>query len=166
MYLLEGILKNSLFIDFGTEYSYGREEMYNCVPMQFATVIFQLFETATLDALVDRIRKDRGLTPLHPIDEFTDEMCLSDAWYEFYIELTDGNPSKVASCIEALVINENRPEKIHCIDLTEEEQCAVYERLDEQCKQYLGKSCEQLLAESRALLTEDMPFEKKETQEE
>ena len=166
MTLLEGILKDSLYIDFGADYLYSSEEMYNCVPVRYATVNFQLYETATLDTLVDRIRKDRGLTPLHPIDEYSDDMCENGAWYDFYISLTDGNPSKVASCIEAVVVGGSEPEKTHCIDLTPEEQCMVYERLDEQCRQYIGKSCEQLLAESRVLMEEDMLFENREAQEE
>ena len=34
---------------------------------------------------------------------------------------------------------------MYLIDLSEEEQIAIYERLDEQCRKYLGKSCEDLL---------------------
>ena len=33
-------------------------------------------------------------------------------------------------------------------DLSEEEQIAIYERLDEQCRKYLGKSCEDLLKDA------------------
>ena len=41
------------------------------------------------------------------------------------------------------------------IDLTAEEQSAIYARLDEQCKRYLGKNCEELLAEADKLLKEE-----------
>ena len=39
-------------------------------------------------------------------------------------------------------------EKKYAIDLTAEEQAAVYKQLDSQCRTYLGKSCEELLAEA------------------
>ena len=44
---------------------------------------------------------------------------------------------------------------ISIIDLTEEEQAAIYARLDEQCKRYLDKSCEELLAEAGKELEEE-----------
>ena len=47
--------------------------------------------------------------------------------------------------------NESR----YFIDLTAEEQAAIYARLDEQCKRYLGKSCEELLAEAGKALEEE-----------
>ena len=47
--------------------------------------------------------------------------------------------------------NESR----YFIDLTAEEQSAIYARLDEQCKRYLGKGCEGLLAEADKLLKEE-----------
>ena len=51
--------------------------------------------------------------------------------------------------IEAVVIAR------YFIDLTVEEQSALYARLDEQCKMYLGKSCEELLAEAGEELKEE-----------
>ena len=41
------------------------------------------------------------------------------------------------------------------IDLTAEEQSVIYAQLDEQCKIYLGKSCEELLAEAGKELEEE-----------
>lgn len=42
----------------------------------------------------------------------------------------------------------------YTIDLTEEEQEFMYARLDAQCRKYLGKTCEELLAESHRELEE------------
>ena len=61
------------------------------------------------------------------------------------------------SCIEFYVVNADSEdnEARYFIDLTVEEQSALNARLDEQCKMYLGKSCEELLAEAGEELKEE-----------
>jgi hypothetical protein len=61
------------------------------------------------------------------------------------------------SCIEFVVVNSDSEdnEQLYTIDLTADEQDALYARLDEQCRKYLDKGCEELLAEARKRMEED-----------
>ena len=74
MNLLESVLKDELFIDFGSEILYGSDQMYMDYPIRFATVTFQLMDTALFSRIADRIRLDKheGLIPMHPMDEYTE----------------------------------------------------------------------------------------------
>ena len=157
MSMFEAIVKDNVFIDFGSEVLYDSDQMYLDHPVRFATVGFQLMSTGLLCSLTDRIRKDAGFTPLHPIDEYSDEMCDKDAWYDFYIGLNDWDRTKVDACIEVAVCNSRSLDEgeMYTIDLSPDEQTALYNRLDEQCRKYLGKSCEELLAEARKAMEED-----------
>lgn len=150
MGMFERIIADNIFIDFGCEIMYGEDQIYLDYPTRFATVQFELMGTSLLCELADRIRKEAGFTPLHPIDEYTEEMCDQDAWYSFYIGLNAWDDTKVDACIEAVVCNSSSADEgeMYTIDLSREEQAAMYNRLDEQCRKYLGKSCEELLAEA------------------
>ena len=157
MTLAEAFLKDELFIDFGTEILYGSDQMNLDHPCRFATVQFQLMATNGLSRIADRIRKDLGFKPMHPMDEYTEEMCDQDGWYDFFVGLNEVSPSKVDSCIEVIVVSDDAPdnEELYTIDLTSEEQGCVYEMLDEQCRRYLGKGCVELLAEARKRMEDD-----------
>jgi hypothetical protein len=159
MKLVEAFLKDELFIDFSAEVMYGEDQMCLDYLHRFATVGFQLMATSGLAQIADRIRKDQGFKPMHPMDEYTDETCDQNGWYDFFIGLNDWSNSKVDSCIDVIVVNSDSPDNEECytIDLDGKEQEYVYARLDEQCRKYLGKSCEELLAEARKLMEEDAP---------
>ena len=47
-------------------------------------------------------------------------------------------------------------EELYTIDLNKEEEVAMFNRLDEQCRMYLGKGCADLLAEARMRMEEDL----------
>lgn len=81
MTLLEAVLKDHVFIDFGAEIHYGDDQMYLDYPCRFATVGFELMATSLLSGIADRIRKDKGYRPMHPMDEYTDDTCDQDGWY-------------------------------------------------------------------------------------
>ena len=157
MSLIERFLQDELFIDFGSEILYGDDQLYLDYPCRFATVGFQLMATNGLCQIADRIRKDAGFVPLHPMDEYTDETCDQNGFYDFYVGLNDWDRTKTDSCIEVVVVNSDSPdnEEMYTIDLDGHEQEAVYARLDEQCRKYLGKSCEDLLVEARAKMEEE-----------
>ena len=159
MTLFEGFVKDEVFIDFGADVLYGSDQCYVNYPCQFPTVGFQLMATSGLAQIADRIRKEQGFKPMHPMDEYTDETCDQNGWYDFFIGLNDWSNSKVDSCIDVIVVNSDSPDNEECytIDLDGKEQEYVYARLDEQCRKYLGKSCEELLAEARKLMEEDAP---------
>ncbi|MBR2258205.1 MAG: hypothetical protein IJ899_12915 [Blautia sp.] len=150
MTLCEGFVRDEVFIDFGTEAVFGENQCYIDYPCRFPTVGFQLMATSGLSRIADRIRKDLGYKPMHALDEFMDGDCDQEGWYDFFIGLNGFSKSHLDSCIEFIVVNTESEdnEKKYAIDLTAEEQAAVYKQLDSQCRTYLGKSCEELLAEA------------------
>lgn len=157
MTMFERILRDFVFVDFGSEIRYGSDQICLNEPVRFATVTFRLIDTWLLSGLVDRIRKDEGIPPASPMDEYTEDMCDPDCWYEFFLSLNDQSETRVDASIEAVVCNSpSRDEgKRYTLDLSPEEQELFYCRLDEQCRKYLGKSCEDLLAEARKEMEED-----------
>ena len=157
MSLIEGILKECVVVDFDADIHPGME--LNEDGNQVAIVGFELYSDYTLGLIVDRMRKELGFKPLEPIDdEDYDECCDQDGEYYFFVNLTDAEPSKVEPSIAAMLVNSESPdnEDIYEIELTEEEQKAVYKCLDKQCREELGKSCEDLLAEAREELNESV----------
>ena len=158
MTLLEGFVKDEIFIDFGADVLYGSDQCYVNYPCRFPTVGFQLMATNGLSQIADRIRKDLGFAPMHPMDEYTDDSCDNDGWYDFYVGINGYAENHMDSCIEFVVVNSNSldDEERYSIELTEEEQCAVIKCLDAQCQKYLGKDCVELLAEAQKQMEEDM----------
>lgn len=157
MTLIEGFVRDEIFIDFGVDILYGSDQCYINYPCRFPTVGFQLMATNGLSQIADRIRKDMGVKPMHPMDEFTDDTCDNDGWYDFYVGINGYAQNHMDSCIEFVVVNSESDdnEQRYTIDLTTEEQEVIYARLDEQCRRYLGKGCEELLAEVRKQMEED-----------
>lgn len=151
MTLMEGFVKGSIFIDFGADVLYGSDQVYISYPCRFPTVRFMLVSTNALVQISDRIRKDAGYAPMYPMDEYTDETCDGNGWYDYYAEINGYSDSRMGSCIEFAVANSDSPdnEELYTIDLTPEDQRKIYRCLDEQCRQHLGKGCEELLEEAR-----------------
>ena len=157
MGLLEAVVRDNVFIDFGSEIQYGSDQVYDSYPCRFATVGFQLMPSTLLGQTADRIRVDRGYRPMHPIDGYTDELCDQEGFYDFYIGLNDWSKTKCDTFMQFVVVNTESPdnEEMYTIELDENEQVVVYNRLDEQCRECLGKGCLDLLAESRKKMEED-----------
>jgi len=158
MTLIEGFVRDQVFIDFAAEVMYGDEQCGLDYPCRFPTVGFELMATNGLVQIADRIRKDAGFKPMHALDEFTDDTCDNAGWYDFYVGLNGFADNHMDTCIEFYVVNSDSEdnEELYTIDLTADEQTAVYARLDEQCRKYLGKSCEDLLKEAEEKMREDM----------
>ena len=158
MTLIEGFVRDQVFIDFAAEIMCGDDQCYLDYPCRFPTVGFELMATNGLVQIADRIRKDAGFKPMHALDEFTDDTCDNEGWYDFYVGLNGFADNRMDTCIEFYVVNADSEdnEELYTIDLTTEEQTAVYARLDEQCRKYLGKSCEDLLKEAEERMREDM----------
>ena len=156
MTLMEGFVKDQIFIDFGAEIMYGEDQCYVDYPCRFATVGFQLMATNGLSEIADRIRKDAGFKPMHPMDEYTDDTCDNEGWYDFYIGINSFADNHMDSCIEFYVVNADSEdnEQLYTIDLSPDEQTALYSRLNEQCRKYLDKGCEELLEESKKEMEE------------
>ena len=161
MNLLEGFVKDEIFIDFGSEIMYGDDQCYIDYPCRFPTVGFQLMATNGLTQIADRIRKETGYKPMHPMDEYTDETCGNEGWYDFYCGINSFAGNHMDSCIEFIVVNSDSPdnEEMYTIDLGVDEQMAMYNRLDEQCRTYLEKTCDDLLKEAEKQLEEVIAHE-------
>ena len=72
MTLTEGVIREQIYIDFDAEVHYGSDQVNEFYPVRFPTVGFQLKATNGLSEIADRIRKDLGFAPMHPMDEYTD----------------------------------------------------------------------------------------------
>lgn len=162
MYLLEAFMKDEVFVDFGSEVMYGSDQAFVTYPVRFATVEFQLMATNGLTQIADRIRKDMGMKPMHPMDEYTDETCDNEGWYDFYMGLNLYSENHADTCLTFVVVNSDSPdnEAIYLIDLSPDEQAAMYNRLNEQCEKYLEKTCEDLLREAQKQMEEDIEYER------
>ena len=106
MTLTEGFVRDEIFIDFGSEIMYGDDQCYIDYPCRFPTVGFQLMATNGLSRIADRIRKDRGFKPMHAMDEYTDDTCDNEGWYDFFIGLNGFADNHMDSCIDFVVVGE------------------------------------------------------------
>ena len=150
MTMFERIINEHIFLDFSVEPLYGSDQMYMDYPVRFATVHLGLMDTDLLTSIVDRMRKEEGFAPFHPMDEYMEKLCDHDGFYDFCIGLNEWDSSRIDTCIEAVVCNSRSADEgeMYTIDLSPEEQGLLFCRLDEQCRKYLGKGCVDLLAES------------------
>ncbi len=158
MTLIEGFARDEIFIDPHAEPIFGDDQCFLCYPERFATVTFELQATNGLIQIADRIRKDLGFRPMHPMDEYDDDSCDNEGWYDFYAGLNGYAKNHMDSCLEFVVVNAGSEdnEELYTIDLTAEEQKVVYNRLDEQCRMNEGKSCEELLAEAEKRMRKEL----------
>ena len=105
MTLIEGFVRDEIFVDFGSEIMYGSDQQNVNYPSRFPTVAFQLIATHGLSQIADRIRKDAGFKPMHPMDEFNDDTCDNEGWYDFYVGINGFTHNHMDSCIEFYVVN-------------------------------------------------------------
>ncbi|HRS75080.1 MAG TPA: hypothetical protein P5282_09085, partial [Anaerolineaceae bacterium] len=58
--------------------------------------------------------------PMHPLDEYTDDTCDNDGWYDFYVGLNGFADNHMDTCIEFVVVNSDSidNEEMYTIDLT------------------------------------------------
>ena len=163
MTLIEAFMVDNVYIDFGSEIMYGDDQAYIDYPTRFPTVDFQLMATDGLSQIADRVRVNAGFKPMHAMDEYTDDTCDNDGWYDFYVGLNGFSPNHMDNCIEFVVVNSDSEdnEQIYTIDLSPDEQNALFDRLNEQCRDYLGQSCEELLVEAQKRMDEDTETEDK-----
>ena len=161
MGMADCIIKDHIFLDASVEPVYGSGQMDVDYPVRFATVTFRLLDTVLLVQLADRIRTGEGFAPLYPMDEYTEETCDNDGWYEFTYGISDIGGGRADSCIEFVPVNcwSGDCEKTYSIDLSEEEQGAMFQKMDEQCRKYLGRGCLELLAEARKEMEEEAELE-------
>ncbi|MBR0076492.1 MAG: hypothetical protein IJP96_12150 [Synergistaceae bacterium] len=150
--LIDRFMRENIFLYPQAEIHYGSGEAYVTYPCCFATVGFEIRAGYALQLMVDRMRKDLGFKPIEPIDgEDYDADCDQNGEYYFYVGLNDYTDSKVDSTISVLFDNSTSSDsgEIYEIDLSKEEQIALYNRLDKEARIVYGMSCEELLEEAR-----------------
>lgn len=142
---LEHVVRNAIYIDVSSGYELGRDQAYDSYPCVYPTVTLRLLETTTLCQIADRIRMEAGFKPLY---DGVEEVI---GWYDFTIGLNGYTASKLDTCIMFELVNGDAPDtwENYVIDLSEEEQRLIYERLDEECMEAFGKTCEELLGDAR-----------------
>lgn len=147
---MDAIKNGGIVIDADAELLYGTDQVYIDCPVTFPTVSIELCETGSLDRLADAIRAAEGFKPMFPDDTTDPDSYDPDGWYNFYVTLNGYSKHHVDNCIEFTVQSENAPDdwQSNSIDLTEEEQAALYAVLDAQLREHFGKSAAELLAEA------------------
>ena len=150
--LVDRFMRENISLYPQAEIHYGSDEAYVTHPCHIATVGLEICAGYALQLIVDRMRKKYGFKPLEPIDgEDYDKDCDQGGEYYFYVGLNDYTDSKVDSTISVMFDNSTSPDSggVSEIDLSEEEQIALYNRLDEEAQIVYGMSCEVLLDEAR-----------------
>ena len=151
-YGLEGErLRRAVYLDAMEDYQLGDDQACLNYPMRYPTVEFELVDTAEICEIVDTIRKGKGYRPV--LEEGGD----TSAWYTMYIGLNGYTSSGLDTSILAIVVNSDSEdnEQPYYLDLSEDEQRAIFKLLDEQCREHYGKSCADLLEEARQAMEED-----------
>ena len=156
MTFTQDFVKDNIYIDCGAEVIYGSDQADETYPVRFPTVQLVLVATDKLAEIADRIRKELGFAPMHPMDEFTDDTCDNDGWYDFYIGLNGYTSTPLDGCIVFTVCNSDSSDdgNEYTIHLDDNEQEYILARLDEQCRKHLEKSCEELLAKAEREMNE------------
>ena len=126
----------NIILNMENEILYGSDQAYVSYPTRFATVTLPLRSTEELLDAVNRLRADSD-----PVDDV-----------EFSVGLNDFTATKLDNCIDAIITATDAPdvEERYSIDLSEDEQREMFASLDRECRDKLGKGCEDLLAEARA----------------
>lgn len=143
--LLERVVSGAIYIDVSCGYELGSDQAYVCYPIVFPTVTFRLVETPVLCQVADAIRMEAGFKPLY---DGSEEI---HGWYDFRIGINGYTESGLNTLIEFELVNGDAPDtwESYAIDLSEDEQRVIYERLNEECVEAFGKTCEELLEEAR-----------------
>ena len=115
----------------------SHDQMYVVYPCVFATVTFTLVGTNKLYELADEaVRRD---------DEYYTDEEIENLGYSFYISINDLPDCKIDNGITLY----DDGGSMYCIDLSEDERELIYNCINQQCIDVMGKGCEELLAESR-----------------
>ena len=118
---------------------YGGADLVLAYPTRFATVTLPLVPTEDLLDALNALR-----ARFDPVDDV-----------EFTVGLNDFTSTKLDNCIEAVITATDATdvEERYTIELSEEAQREVFAALDQECREKMGKGCEDLLAEARLRMT-------------
>ena len=111
---------------------YGSTQLFSSSPVLSPTVTFRLKLTPELEKIAEKVDKTA---------DGTQE-------YVFYVCINSYTKSKTDNCLTLVVYQEDGDESVYYIELKDGAKDALYERLDEQCRKKLGKTCDLLLKEA------------------
>ncbi len=138
MTLTERLIRESIIIDFNSKITYGIDLKYVDYPSRLANITFTLLNTTPLLQIADSLRAEN--------EECNKEFI--DGTYKFCIGIN--GHTKVNHFI-ACEITTDDDEELYFIDLSKEEQKLIYEILNEQCKEHLNQTCDDILGEAWGL---------------
>ena len=121
---------------------YGSAQLFSSSPTLSPTVIFRLKLTPELETIAEKVDKSA---------DGTQE-------YVFFVGINSYTKSKTDNCLTLVVYQEDGDESVYYIELKDGAKDALYERLDEQCRKKLGKSCKVLLKEAKKKLAGQGPL--------
>ena len=129
----------------------GDDQACNDYPIRFPTVEFQLVATLALSQIADVMRKANGLLPM--LEGGGD----TEGWFDFYLGLNGFTDTRLDTSILFVVVNSEGAdnEDYYSIDLSEEDQKCIFVIMDEQCRRYYEKPCDELLDEARRAMEAD-----------
>lgn len=117
---------------------YGSTQLLSSSPTLSPTVTFRLKLTPELEKIAEKVDKTA---------DGTQE-------YVFFVGINSYTKSRTDNCLTLVVYQEDGDESVYYIELKDGAKEALYERLDEQCRKKLGKSCEKLLKEAKRMIGE------------
>lgn len=116
---------------------YGSTQIVSSSSALFPTVTFRLKLTPELERIAEKVDKSAD----------------GSQEYVFYVSINNYTKSKTDNCLRLVVYQDDGDEDLYLIELKDSAKGALYERLDDQCRKKLGKSCEKLLKEAKQRLT-------------
>ncbi len=152
MNLLEGLVNELIYVDFGGTMVYGTNIIPNTdfTIQKYTTLTFPLMSTRALNLIADRIRVRQKHKVIYMHDMPIDE-CDVNGSYQFFITINNVlGKTNCESSIDFIVCSEDADDnnQTYHIGLSVYEKSVVIACLDQQCIKYLGKTCKELLAKS------------------
>ena len=120
-----------------SDVKYGSTQIVSSSSVLFPTVTFRLKLTPELERIAEKVDKSAD----------------GSQEYVFYVSINNYTKSKTDNCLRLVVYQDDGDEDLYLIELKDSAKGALYERLDDQCRKKLGKSCEKLLKEAKQRLT-------------
>ncbi len=117
---------------------YGSAQIMSSSPSIYPVVTFRLKLTPELERLAEKIDKSA---------DGTQE-------YVFYACINSYTKSGTDNHLTLVVYYEDGDDDLYMIELKEDAKKVLYDRLDEQCRKKLGKSCRELLTEAKNMIYE------------
>lgn len=103
-------------------------------------MVISLQSTDPLIELVDRYREEKGLLPIAPTDNHTDDYD-EDTWYNYYVNISEKDglliaPKYIDVYVDGIYAEDSNIE--YQIELSDEASNMLFKQVDEQTKAYWG----------------------------